>query len=91
MVFLDLSKAYNTVDRVRLMQTLEGYVSLPFLFGLLSTLCSHQKLLPQHNGYHRQTFLDTRVMTQGSLFSMTLFNFIVYNFIRTWLEMTVKY
>ena len=35
LVLLDLSKAYKTIDRDRLIQTLEGYVMVPCLCGLL--------------------------------------------------------
>ena len=43
LVFIDLRKAYATMDRGRLIQTLEGYGMGPCLCVLLVTLWSHQK------------------------------------------------
>ena len=37
LVFLDLRKAYDTVDQYRLLTTLDGYGSGPWMCGLLET------------------------------------------------------
>ena len=89
LIFLNLRKAYDTMDRDRLIQTLEGYGSIPRLCVLLETFWAHQKVVPRHNGYHVPSFLATQGTTQGGLASPTLFNAVVYNTIWIWMDMTV--
>ena len=90
LVFLDLSKAYVTIDRERIILTLEGYGAGPRLCVLLDTLWSHQQMVLRQNGFHRPDFPVTQGTTQGGLVYLTLFNVVVENFIRTWLSMTVE-
>ena len=89
LVFLDLRNAYNTIDRDRRIQTFEGSVAVPFLCGLLENFWSHKKVVPRQKGYRGPAFPATKVTTQGGLVSLTLFNIVVDNFIRTWLGITV--
>ena len=91
LVFFDLRKAYDTVNRDRLIQTLEGYDAGPRMYGLLETLLAHEQVVPIHNGYHRPSFPATRETTQVSLVSPTLFNIVVDNAILTWLAMKLEY
>ena len=63
LVFLDLSKAYNTVDRGRLIRTLEGYGAGPHICELLSTFWVQQEVFTIQNGYHGQNFKATRRTT----------------------------
>ena len=90
LLFLDLRKSYDTIDRDRLIRTLEKYGAVPRLCGLLKNFWSHQNLVPIHNGYRGPVFPSTPGTTQGSLISMTLFNVVVENIIWTWLAMTVE-
>ena len=90
LVFFDLRKAYDNVDRGHIIQTLEGYSAGPFLCGILETFWANQKLLPRKNGYNVMEFQVTRVKTQGGLISLTLFNIVVNFFIRTCLDMKVE-
>ena len=46
LVFLDLSKAYDTVYRVRLVRTLEGYGAGPCLCELMVKFWVHQNRSP---------------------------------------------
>ena len=47
LIVLDLWKEYNTVDRDRLIQTLEGYRAKPHMCGLLETLWDHKQVAPR--------------------------------------------
>ena len=47
LLLLHLRKAYDIVDRERLIQTLEVYGTGPRLCGLFETLWSHQKVVPR--------------------------------------------
>ena len=90
LVFLDLRKEYDTVDRECLLITLEGYSAAPFLCGLLETFWDRQNVVPRHSGLYGPAFPVTRVTTQGRLVSPTLLNMSVDNLIRTWLAMTLE-
>ena len=89
LVFLDLWKAYDTVDRDRLLITLKGYGAGTWMCGILETFWDCQQVVPRQNGFHGPAFHTTRVTTQGRLVSLTLFNVVIENVIRTWLEMRV--
>ena len=47
-------------------------------------------MVPIHNGLHGPALPTARGATQGSLLSLTLFNMVMDNVIRTWLSMTVE-
>ena len=58
--------------------------------GLLENLLDFQKVVAKQNGFHGPAFPSTRGKTQGGLVYLTLFNVVVDNVIRTWLDMTVE-
>ena len=91
LVFLGLSKAYGTVDRDLILITMEGYGAGPRLCGLLETFWDLHQVTPILNGFYGPAFPVTRVTTQDGLVSLTLFNVVVDNVIRTWMYMTVEY
>ena len=71
MVFLDLHKAYTTVDFVRLLTTLEGYGATPHMCRLLSAFLDQQEVFTFQNRYHRLHLKATRRTIQGGLISPT--------------------
>ena len=83
LIFLDLSKAYDTLDRERLLVTLEGYGAGPCLCEILETSWGRQQVLPRHNSFHKLAFPATKGTAQGSLVSPTIFDVVVDNIIRT--------
>ena len=89
--FVDLRKAYDTVDRDRLLITLEGYGTGPRMCRLLETFWYFHQVVLRQNGFLGPTFPDTRGTMQGVLVSPTMFNVMVENTIRTCLAITVEY
>ena len=79
LVFLDLQKAYNNIDRGRLLTTLEGYGSGPHMCSILEVFWNQQEVVTHQNSYHNQHFKETQGTNQGGLILPTLFNFIVNN------------
>ena len=91
LVFLDLHKAYNTVDRYQPIQILGGYGAGPCMCRLLDTFWSHQQLVPRQNVYHGPAYPVIQGTTQGGLVSPTIFNVVVDNAVRIWLSVIVEY
>ena len=89
LVFLDLWKAYETSDRERLIQTLEGYGTGTCMCVVSENLWAQQEAVPIHSRYHGAAFSATQGMKQGGLISPILFNVFMDNIIQTWLAMTL--
>ena len=90
LLFLDLRKAYATVDQEHLLITLEGYGAGTRLCGLLEFLWDLQKVVQIQNGFRGPAFPTTRGTSQGGLLPPMIFNMVVNIFIRTCLGMTVE-
>ena len=67
LVLLDVRKAYDTVDKERLLITLEGYSAVPCLCGLVETFWYHQQVVPRQNGFHGLEFPAKGGTMQGCL------------------------
>ena len=62
-IFLDLRKAYDTVDRERLLEILEGYGIGPNVLGLVEFYWYHQCCVAKSGKYHGETFVPYRGAT----------------------------
>ena len=89
MVLLDLSKAYDNLDRGTLLQTLVGYREGPKIRGLLSEFWLRQEVVNCQNILLGPQFRATCVTTEGGLAPPTLFNVTVDNVVRNCLSVTV--
>ena len=76
-IFLDLRKAYDTVNRERLIESLEGYGVSYNVLDLLKFYWDHQRCVAKCRKYHGETFVPYRGATQGGVVSLTLFNVLV--------------
>ena len=56
MIFLDLTKAYNALDRSRCLEILEGYGVGPNARRLLKTYCRRLTMVARLGGYYRKAF-----------------------------------
>ena len=86
MIFLDLTKAYDALDRSRCLDILEGYGVGPGSRKLLSNYWRRLTMAARAGGYYGTAFGREQGVTQGDLLSPTLFNVVVDAVVRHWLD-----
>jgi Reverse transcriptase (RNA-dependent DNA polymerase) len=80
-VFLDLSKAYDTLDRACTLELLQRYKMGPNLLGLLRP--EILQLVPRQGGFYRRPIWSARGVTQGDPLSPIIFNIAINAVVRT--------
>lgn len=85
-VFLDLQKAYDTLDRERTLEILVGYGVGPAAIRLLHNFWDQQQVVARLGGYYGMPFEANRGVTQGDIISPTIFNVVVDAVVRYWLQ-----
>lgn len=83
-VFLDLSKAYDALDRRRIITVLQAYGAGPHVCSILSNFWNQQLVVPRQNGFYGNPFRAERGVTQGDIISPMLFNIVVDFVVREW-------
>ena len=58
---------------------------------LLATFWSHEEVFTRQSRYQEPNFKSTQGTTKRGLISPTLFNVVVDNVVRAWLEMNAEY
>jgi retron-type reverse transcriptase len=76
-VFMDLSKAYDSVSREKLLTILSQYGVGPHILAILSNFWSQLQLAPKQGGFYRLPIHTHRGVTQGDPLSPILFNIVV--------------
>ena len=76
-IFLDLTKAYDALDRSRCLEILEGYGVGPSARRLLTTYWCRLTKVTRAGGYYGKVFKGKRGVTQGDPLSSTIFNVVV--------------
>ena len=77
MIFLDLQKAYDALDRSRCLEILEGYVIGPRDRNLLRNYWHRLSMVARAGSYYGTAFLGERGGMQGNPLSITIFNVVV--------------
>ena len=90
MIFLDLTKAYDALDRSRCMEILEGYGVGPNPRRLLINYWRRLTMVARAGGYYGTAFGGERVVTQGDLLSPTISNMVVDAVVRHWVNGIVE-
>ena len=83
-IFLDLHKAYDTLDRSRCLEILEGYGAGPQSRRLLQTYWSHLTMVARAGGYYRTALQVLHRVRQGDPLSPTIFNVVADALLRHW-------
>ena len=77
MIFLDLHKAYDALDRSRCLEILEGYYVGPRARELIRNYWHRLTMVARAGGYYGTAFQGGRGVTQGDPLSPTIFNVVV--------------
>jgi len=88
-VFLDLKKAYDTLDRERTLTILEQYGVGARSIRLLRQFWDQQQIVARQGGFYGDPFGATRGVTQGDIISPTIFNVVADAIVRYWLSLVV--
>jgi len=83
-VFLDISKAYDSLDRARTLQILAAYGVGPCTRRLLSRFWQIQRVVPRQAGFFGEPFAASRGVTQGDVVSPAIFNIVVDAVLHEW-------
>ena len=86
MVFFDLTKVYDAMDRSRCLETLEGYGVCPNARILLTNYWCRLTMVARAGGYYGTAFGGERGVTQGDPLSPTIFNVVVDAVVRHWVN-----
>ena len=87
MIFLELHKAYDALDRSRCLEILEGYGMAPRAYRLLRTYWWRSSMVERAGGYYRETFKGARGVTQGDPLSPTILNVVVDAVVSHWVTL----
>ena len=90
MIFLDLHKAYDSVDSSRFLEILEGYIVGPRTCRILRTNWSCLSMVAKARGCYGVSFKGTRSVTQGDPISPTIFNVGVHEVVRHWVTVMAE-
>ena len=90
MIFLDLTKAYDALDRSRSLEILEGYEVGPRARWLLQAYWGKSTMVTRVGGYYGTGFKGATGVTQGDPLSPTIFNVVVDAVFRHWIMLVVE-
>ena len=90
MIFLDMHKAYESLDRSRCVEILEGYEVGPRAWRILQAYWEKTTMVARAVGYYGEAFKGAPGVTQGDPLSPTIFNVVVDAVVRHWVTMLLE-
>jgi hypothetical protein len=88
-IYVDLKKAYDAIDRGRMMEILRAYGVGPNLLRLHNSFWQNAQLVCRAGGCYGSPFNAARGVTQGGPLSLLMFNMCVDAVVREWLHQTL--
>ena len=89
-IFLDLHKAYDALNRSRSLDILEGYGVGPRAIRLLWTYWGNLTMVARAGGYYGTAFKGAWGVTQGNPLSPTIFNVVVGAVVHQWVTLEIE-
>ena len=89
-IFLDLTKAYDALDRSRCLEILEGYSIGQNDKRLLTTYWRRLTMVSRAEGYYGTSFGGEKGVTQGNPLYPTIFNVVVDMVVWHWVNGIVE-
>ena len=89
-IFLDLTKAYDALDRSRTLEILKGYGVGERVRRILTVYWERKTMVAREGGYYGKGFKGERGVTQGDPISPTIFNVVVDAVVRHWLHLATQ-
>ena len=89
-IFLDLTKAYDALERSKSLEILEGYRVGPRARRLLRTYWVKSTMVARAGGYYGTGFKGARGVTQGNPLSPTIFNVVVDAVVCHWVILSME-
>ena len=86
MIFLDMHKAYDALDRSRCLEIMEGYGVVPKSRRLLTNYWRRLTMVARAGDYYGTVFGGERGVTQGDPMSPTILNVLVDAVVRHWVH-----
>ena len=83
-IFMELHKAYDDLDRDICLEILEGYGVGPGSCSILWMYWDRLRMFVRSGGYYGNSFKGFRGVTQGGPLSPTIFNVLVYAVVCNW-------
>ena len=90
MIFLDLHKVYDALDRSRCLEIMEGCGVGPRACRLLRAYWGEMTMVARAGGYYGEEFKGAWGMTQGDPLSPTIFNVVVDVVVHHWVTMALN-
>lgn len=85
-IYLDLRKAYDSIDRKRVLKILEAYRVGPNLRRYIKIVWDKQNFMLRQSGFYSDPFDVSRGCTQGDTDSPIIFNIIIDAVLRQWMS-----
>ena len=89
-IFLDLTKAYDALDRSRTLEILKGYGVGERVRRILMVYWEQTTMVARAGSYYGEGFKGERGVTQGDPLSPTIFNLVVDAVVHHWLQIAIQ-